>query len=135
MSAEAHGHIVEGFRRVVQLPGGTAYGRGFAPEWNAAGKTGSAEVAGQELTNGWFVAFAPYDRPEFIAIALVEAEGHGGAAASPLVLALMAAHFNPALRPGGAVASEGAASEGAPPPSENLQPAEEEEVPFWARAR
>ncbi|MCH8334117.1 AAA family ATPase, partial [Candidatus Sumerlaeota bacterium] len=87
--------LLEGFRRVVQKPGGTGFKVGFKPEWNVAGKTGSAEVAGQEKTDGWFVAFAPVENPEVAILVLIEGEGHGGSTAAPIVRELMAAALEP----------------------------------------
>lgn len=86
--------LIEGFRRVVQVKGGTAFGVGFRGKWNVAGKTGSAEVHGQELTNGFFVGFAPFDDPKICVLVLIEAEGHGGATAAPIVREIMASYFD-----------------------------------------
>lgn len=138
LNAEQRKILMEAFRRVVQEPGGTAYARDFPSSWHAAGKTGSAEVAGQKLTNGWFVGFAPLAAPEFIALALVEGEGHGGVSAAPIVRELMSLHFNPPtpenplrLPAEGIVIPRIEPESG--PPSENLPNWEDEEVPFWAR--
>lgn len=87
--------LVEGLRRVVGLRGGTAFAVGFPKNWDVAGKTGSAEVAGQALTNGWFVAFAPSVNPEICVAALVEGEGHGGSTAAPIVREVFQEFFNP----------------------------------------
>lgn len=86
--------LIEGFRRVIAYRSGTGYRLKFPGQWNAAGKTGSAEVAGQKLTNGWFVAFAPFDDPKVCVLVLVEAEGHGGSTAGPIVRDLMGAYFD-----------------------------------------
>lgn len=86
--------LMEGFRRVIQTEGGTARGAGFESDWDASGKTGSAELFGQKLTNGWFVAYAPTAAPEIAMIVLVEGEGHGGATAAPIARELMALYFS-----------------------------------------
>ncbi|MBI3736965.1 penicillin-binding protein 2, partial [Candidatus Sumerlaeota bacterium] len=85
--------LLEGFRRVIQVKGGTAWGKHFNPSWNAAGKTGSAEVVGQEDTNGWFVCFAPFPDPEVCVLVLVEGEGHGATTAAPIAREIMNAYF------------------------------------------
>lgn len=85
----------EGLHRVVHKPGGTGHARGLKKEWDAAGKTGSSEVAGQELTNGLWVCYAPASNPEVAMIGIVEAEGHGGSTALPLVAQMMAEYFEP----------------------------------------
>ena len=38
---------------------------------NVAGKTGTAENA-HGRDHGWFVAYAPYDKPQIVVVALVE---------------------------------------------------------------
>ena len=40
------------------------------------GKTGSAQAG--DKTNGWFVGFAPFDKPEIAVVVLVENGAHGG---------------------------------------------------------
>lgn len=49
-----------------------------------AGKTGSAEVRGQEKTNSWFIGYAPADHPQIAICVMVEAVGHGGEFAAPI---------------------------------------------------
>ncbi|GGT26549.1 penicillin-binding transpeptidase domain-containing protein [Streptomyces chromofuscus] len=48
-------------------------------------KTGSAEVDGQKKPNGWFTAF----RGDLAAAGVVQAAGHGGETAGPIVAALL----------------------------------------------
>ncbi|WAX79593.1 penicillin-binding transpeptidase domain-containing protein [Streptomyces sp. KMM 9044] len=48
-------------------------------------KTGSAEVDGQKKPNGWFTAY----RGDLAAAAVVQAAGHGGSTAGPLVASLL----------------------------------------------
>jgi cell division protein FtsI/penicillin-binding protein 2 len=74
--------VQEGFRRVMQEPGGTAYGSFNAAEYKPAGKTGTAQAVydgpvefpeGQvapEVMNLSLVAYAPYENPE-IALAVM----------------------------------------------------------------
>ncbi|GAA4805197.1 penicillin-binding transpeptidase domain-containing protein [Streptomyces ziwulingensis] len=50
-------------------------------------KTGSAEVDGQKKPNGWFTAY----RDDLAAAAVVQAGGHGGDTAGPIVAALLKA--------------------------------------------
>ena len=58
---------------------------GFGPDSGA--KTGSAEVAGQSTTNGWFTAFAGH----VAAAAIVHDAGHGNTTAGPIVAAVLSA--------------------------------------------
>ena len=57
-------------------------------------KTGTAET-GQKLTNGCFVAFAPYDDPQ-IAVCVVAEQGGGGASLAPVALDIINAYFSSA---------------------------------------
>ena len=56
---------------------------GLGPNYGA--KTGSAEVDGQEKPNGWFTAY----RGDLAAAGVVQAGGHGGDTAGPIVAALL----------------------------------------------
>jgi len=71
--------ILDGMKGVTSESGGTAYSyfRDFNIE--VGGKTGSAQAGrnGEEITNGWFVGFAPYDNPEIAVVVLVENGGSG----------------------------------------------------------
>lgn len=68
--------VLEGMKGVTSESGGTAYStfRGFNVE--VGGKTGSAQAG--DHTNGWFVGFAPFDKPEIAIVVLVENGAHGG---------------------------------------------------------
>ncbi|MFJ7149616.1 penicillin-binding transpeptidase domain-containing protein [Streptomyces sp. NPDC100445] len=58
---------------------------GLGPDYGA--KTGSAEVDGQKKPNGWFTAY----RGDLAAAGVVQAGGHGGDTAGPIVAALLRA--------------------------------------------
>ena len=57
-------------------------------------KTGTAETS-QKLTNGCFVAFAPYDDPQ-LAVCVVAEQGGGGANLAPVALDIINAYFSSA---------------------------------------
>lgn len=57
-------------------------------------KTGTAETS-QKLTNGCFVAFAPYDDPQ-IAVCVVAEQGGGGANLAPVALDIINTYFSSA---------------------------------------
>lgn len=50
----------------------------------AAGKTGTAQFGTGKDTHGWFVSFAPYERPTIAMIVLVEGQGEEGYNAVPV---------------------------------------------------
>ena len=71
---------------VVEAPGGTARAAfaGFPlEEWGVAGKTGTAEVHGQEDTS-WFVSYAPTDDPRYAVGVVVPRGGTGASTAAPI---------------------------------------------------
>ncbi len=49
-----------------------------------AGKTGTAENPHGE-DHAWFVAFAPFNKPEICIVVMIENAGHGGSIAAPIV--------------------------------------------------
>ena len=57
-----------------------------------AGKSGTAETNG--LDNGWFVAYAPFDKPEIVVLCMFEHSGFGSDSAAPVVKKMMDAYFH-----------------------------------------
>lgn len=62
-----------------------------------AGKTGSAEVRGQEKTNSWFIGYAPADHPKIAICVMVEAAGHGGEFAAPIARQVVQRYLLPPI--------------------------------------
>ena len=73
-----------------------------------SGKTGTAQVvrmkSNEELEKGeaipvkyrdhaWFVAFAPYEKPEIAVAIIIEHGGHGGATAAPIAKKIFKKYF------------------------------------------
>jgi penicillin-binding protein 2 len=58
------------------------------PNWEIAGKTGTAQVSslgsGGAKDHAWFISFAPAYKPELAVVALVENSGFGAANAAPI---------------------------------------------------
>ena len=87
--------IKKGMRGVTSEAGGTAYSTFADFDMDIAGKTGSAQVImpdGKEEAHGWFVGFAPYDKPEIAVVVLVEKASSGGYTAS-VAKAIMEEYF------------------------------------------
>jgi len=61
---------------------------------SAAAKTGTAQVAGQEKTNGWFSVFAPYPDPKIVLVILIENGGEGSQVAAPVAKEVLDWYFN-----------------------------------------
>jgi len=70
--------VLEGMRGVTSESGGTAYSTFKNFNIEVGGKTGSAQTGNNDITNAWFVGFAPFDNPEIAVVVLVENGGHGG---------------------------------------------------------
>ncbi len=81
--------VIKGMWGVVN-GGGTGAGIRI-PDYEIAGKTGTAQVAelgkdvGDKKDHAWFVSFAPAFKPELSVIALIENVGFGGSHAAPAV--------------------------------------------------
>lgn len=93
---------------VVNEQGGTAWWYRL-PELDMAGKTGTVQLYGisagdiykkcenlPELKrhHGWFVGFAPYDKPEIAVAVVAEHSCHGSSGAAPLVRDLVKAYHD-----------------------------------------
>jgi len=83
--------IRRGLRRVVSE--GTAAGAFANFKTPVAGKTGTSEVAGKD-DYAFFVAFAPFDNPQYVVAVVVEQGGHGGSTAAPAARYILAKIFN-----------------------------------------
>lgn len=70
---------------------GTAKSVSLLGELRAAGKSGTAEVSSKTLNNAWFVAFAPREAPQYVAVVVHEQveKLHGATSAGPDVARLL----------------------------------------------
>ena len=80
--------VVEGMKGVTTETGGTAYSTFKNFNIEVGGKTGSAQTGrkdenGKNITNAWFVGFAPYENPEIAIVVMIENGQSGGKAAIP----------------------------------------------------
>ena len=101
--------VLNAMHRTVQRVGATAHAAFKGTRYDAAGKTGSAQVArikqdekyDAEATqeskrdNAMFVAFAPYKNPEIVVAVAIEnvAKGGGGTNAGPVARQIMDQYF------------------------------------------
>lgn len=88
--------IHAGMHAVTQV-GGTAEGRFNVLGIPVAGKTGTAEVYGQD-NYGVFLAYAPADNPSIAVVVVGEQAGHGDSMI-PVIKSVMAQHFGVKLPP------------------------------------
>lgn len=103
--------VADGLAGVVNDPTGTAFfHRPQKVSFQAAGKTGTAQVVAQGADRGkalsyeirdhaWFVSWAPLDRPRIVVAVINEHGGHGSSAAAPLALELIT-YYLEQLAPG-----------------------------------
>lgn len=84
--------IRQGLRDVAE-EGGTAGDlfKGFPI--HVAGKTGTAENA-HGTEHGWFVAYAPFEKPRIVVVTMVEQGSFGALSAAPIAKAVLAAFFH-----------------------------------------
>ena len=101
--------VLDGMHNTVQKKGATGYNAFKGTRYDAAGKTGSAQVAsiGQDekynaettqeskRDNAMFVAFAPYENPEIVVAVAIEnvAKGGGATNAAPVARQIMDQYF------------------------------------------
>ncbi|MBN2257372.1 MAG: penicillin-binding protein 2 [Anaerolineaceae bacterium] len=95
--------IKEGLRMVITEGTAVAEFEGF--NFNAAGKTGTAEYCdnvaqslnlcqpGNWPAHAWFVGYAPYDNPEIVVVAFVYNGKEGSTVAAPIVRKVLEAYF------------------------------------------
>jgi len=101
--------VLEAMHNTVQKFGATAYTPFKGAKYDAAGKTGSAQVARikqnekydakttqeNKRDNAMFIAFAPYKNPEIVVAVAIEnvAKGGGGTNAGPVARQIMDQYF------------------------------------------
>lgn len=86
--------IKRGMYAVTNEAGGTARSAFVGSKVVVSGKTGTAEVGKGYDSHAWFVAFAPYDKPEIAVGVLIFQGGHGNYNA-PVARAIIEGYLNP----------------------------------------
>jgi penicillin-binding protein 2 len=99
MPPEFRDPIMQGLAGAVNSAEGTAYGafRSF-PNWQVAGKTGTAQITNKQDT-ALFVGIAPLDAPQFVGVAVLEESGFGATAAAPVIRRVFQALSDPTKAP------------------------------------
>ncbi|MDR9436266.1 MAG: penicillin-binding transpeptidase domain-containing protein, partial [Thiohalophilus sp.] len=95
--------VIKAMRDVIHGRTGTARGTGYGMQYEAAGKTGTAQVFGiaqdEEYVeedvvkhlrdHGLFISFAPVDDPRIVVAVIVENGGSGSSSAAPIARRIM----------------------------------------------
>lgn len=85
--------VRDGLYRVVHEVGGTGYRVGFKPEWDVAGKTGTAQNWRNKTPDAWFACWSPFYNPEIAVVAVIENAGHGAEYAAPITANIIAKYY------------------------------------------
>lgn len=90
--------VKQGMRAVTTGEGTAGWLFSDVPEFTGGGKTGTAQTgskgtSGENIYNGVFVAFAPYDNPQIAFAGIVELGGHGGDTAGYVAKAAFMKYF------------------------------------------
>jgi penicillin-binding protein 2 len=94
LSAETMGVIRQGMCAVTtDTTYGTAWFVFEETGYTVCGKTGTAQ-SGRREPYGWFVAFAPADKPQIAVAAMVEFSREGSETAAPIVRRFLDVYFN-----------------------------------------
>jgi penicillin-binding protein 2 len=92
VSAEHLAAVQDALRGVTSEEGGTARHRFTGLSIPVAGKTGTAENAGEE-PHAWFAGYAPADDPQIAIVVLVENSGEGSEYAAPMFRRLVEVYY------------------------------------------
>lgn len=86
--------IKKGMYAVTNEAGGTARSAFIGSKVVISGKTGTAEVGKGYDAHAWFVAFAPYEKPEIAVVVMISQGGHGNYPA-PVAREIIEAYLTP----------------------------------------
>ena len=92
--------LIQDALKAVTKEGGTAADLGKLPV-AVAGKTGTAENP-HGKDHGWFIAYAPADKPTLVVVCIVEQGGYGSVSAVPIVKSILDYAFGSNIQKQGA---------------------------------
>jgi peptidoglycan glycosyltransferase len=82
--------VADQVREAMVISARDGYARAGAPQGIAiGGKTGTAQLGGNQAPHSWFIAFAPADAPSLAIAVMVENAGAGGDVAAPIARRLI----------------------------------------------
>jgi penicillin-binding protein 2 len=83
------GAIRKGLAQAVTDPQGTAHATVHSAQVTIAGKTGTAQIGGNQPEHAWFAGYAPADEPQVAFVVVLEHAGNADTSAGPLVRQLV----------------------------------------------
>lgn len=100
LSAEILVAVKVGLGDVTSGSWGTAVDRMAGLEITTAGKTGTAQVAGEDIEpHAWFTGFAPYETPEIAITVIIENAGQGSDVAAPIFRRVVELYYGLEITP------------------------------------
>jgi penicillin-binding protein 2 len=82
ISQQTIGVVQNALHLAATTPAGTSYGTFGHYPVQVAGKTGTAQVAGQS-DYAWYASYAPANDPKYVVVVMIQQGGHGGVSAAP----------------------------------------------------
>ena len=82
ISSETLGVIQNALHEGASTPNGTSYAVFGHYPVQVAGKTGTAQVFGQD-DYAWYCSYAPANDPKYVVVVMIQQGGHGGVSAAP----------------------------------------------------
>ena len=83
-------------RQAMVVSATDGFARAGAPEGiSIGGKTGTAQLGGENESHAWFTAFAPADIPQVVVTVVIENAGAGGDVAAPIARELIRTALSP----------------------------------------
>jgi len=89
LSSDMVGALREGLVHAVTDPQGTAHATVQSAQVTIAGKTGTAEIGGNQPEHAWFAGYAPADDPRIAFVVVLEHAGNADTAAGPVARQLV----------------------------------------------
>jgi penicillin-binding protein 2 len=82
ISQQTIGVVQNALHEAATTPNGTSYAVFGGYRVQVAGKTGTAQVAGQS-DYAWYASYAPANDPKYVVVVMIQQGGHGGVSAAP----------------------------------------------------
>ena len=82
ISQQTIGVVQNALHEAATTPNGTSYPVFGGYRVQVAGKTGTAQVAGQG-DYAWYASYAPANDPKYVVVVMIQQGGHGGVSAAP----------------------------------------------------